>query len=32
MKTTVNIQDQFLNQFRKDGTHVYGIFIKWFSN
>lgn len=22
MKTTVNIQDQFLNQLRKDGTNV----------
>jgi host factor-I protein len=22
MKTSINIQDQFLNQLRKDGTHV----------
>ncbi len=32
MKQSVNIQDQFLNQLRKDGTNVYGIFIKWISN
>ena len=30
MKQSVNIQDQFLNQLRKDGNKLYSLFIKWF--
>ncbi len=32
MKQSINIQDQILNQLRKDKVYVTVFFTKWFSN